>query len=143
MPTRLGGRSQRADLAGRRPAPKAPLASKETAREFIRVLGYPQFGLNAREREDLLSDYLPLCATVNVSNPPPPTPVCRDPCDLPFSQLAVAGGADFLVARDQDLDLPATRASERSSLIKIESHLGTGGRGRHLACANETHRPWR
>ena len=48
-------------------------------------------------------DYLPFCATVNVSNPPPPTPVCRDPYVVPLLELAVAGGADFLVARDQDL----------------------------------------
>ncbi len=109
------------DLAGRRPAPKAPLASKETTREFIRVLGYPQFGLNAREREDLLSDYLPFCATVNVSNPPPPTPVCRDPCDLPFLQLAVAGGADFLVARDQDLS--GMSAEFSSAIVTVDGFL--------------------
>ncbi len=80
-----------------------PLASKETIRELIRVLAYPEFGLNATEQEDLLSDYLPFCATVNVSNPPPPTPICRDPCHIPFLELAMAGGADFLVTGDQDL----------------------------------------
>ena len=34
---------------------------------------------------------------------PPRTPVCRDPCDLPFLQLAVAGKADYLVTGDRGL----------------------------------------
>ena len=80
-----------------------PLASKETIGELIRVLAYPKFGLNAQEQEDLLSDYLPFCTTVSISTPPPPTPVCRDPFDTPFPELAIAGGADFLVTGDQDL----------------------------------------
>ncbi len=80
-----------------------PLASRETISELIRVLGYPKFGLNPREQEDLLSDYLPHCTTVIIPTLPPPTPVCRDPCDTPFLELAIAGEADFLVTGDQDL----------------------------------------
>ena len=80
-----------------------PLASKATASELIRVLAYPKFRLNAEEREDLLADYLPFCQTVQVPNPPPPTPPCRDPFDVPFLELTLAGEADFLVTGDQDL----------------------------------------
>ena len=80
-----------------------PLASRETTSELIRVLTYPKFGLTLREQEDLLSDYLPFCTTVKVPAPPPPTPPCRDPLDIPFLELAIAGGADFLVTGDLDL----------------------------------------
>ena len=80
-----------------------PLVSRATACELIRVLAYPKFRLNAEEREDLLSDYLPFCETVQVPDPPPLTPPCRDPFDVPFLELALAGEADFLVTGDQDL----------------------------------------
>ena len=80
-----------------------PLASTETTSELMRVLGYPKFALSAPEQEDLLADYLPFCTTVKVPAPPPPTPPCRDPFDVPFLELAVAGGGDFLVTVDLDL----------------------------------------
>ena len=80
-----------------------PLVSKATAGELIRVLTYPKFRLEAEERENLLSDYLPFCETIQVPDPPPPTPSCRDPFDVVFLELAVAGDADFLVTGDQDL----------------------------------------
>lgn len=80
-----------------------PLASRETTSEIIRVLTYPKFALTPREQEDLLSDYLPFCTTVKVPVPPPPTPPCHDPFDIPFLELAIVGGADFLVTGDRDL----------------------------------------
>ena len=80
-----------------------PLVSAATAGELIRVLAYPKFHLSSEEREHLLSDYLPFCETVRVPNPPPPTPSCRDPFDVQFLEVAVAGGADFLVTGDNDL----------------------------------------
>ena len=80
-----------------------PLVSRTTAGELIRVLAYPKFALTTEEQEDLLSDYLPFCETVKVPDPPPATPVCRDPFDVAFLELAVAGRADFLVTGDRDL----------------------------------------
>jgi putative PIN family toxin of toxin-antitoxin system len=80
-----------------------PLVSRDTAAELIRVLGYPKFKLAPDERQELLADYLPWCMTVNIPNPAPATPVCRDPFDVPFLQLAIAGKADYLVTGDQDL----------------------------------------
>src|SRR5260363_63354 len=63
-----------------------PLVSKATVAELMRV-----------------SDYLPWCTTVHVSDVPFEMPLCRDPFDLPFLQLATAGKADYLVTGDADL----------------------------------------
>ncbi len=80
-----------------------PLASQATAAELIRVLAYPKFRLSPEEQQDLLGDSLPYCETVRMPNPPPATPLCRDPLDTPFLELALAGKADFLVTGDRDL----------------------------------------
>jgi len=94
-----------------------PLITQATADELIRVLAYPKFRLSAEEREYLLADYLPFCESVKVPNPPPATPVCRDPFDVPFLQLAVAGGADYLVTGDRDLLSLAPKFS--CSIVKV------------------------
>lgn len=80
-----------------------PLASNATAQELVRALGYPKFGLTAAEREDLLADYLPWVEAVRIPEPPPAVPRCRDPADIPFLQLALAGRARVLVSGDRDL----------------------------------------
>ncbi len=80
-----------------------PLVSKATVGELIRVLTYPKFHLNPGEREDLLADYLPFCQSIRVPIPAPITPPCRDPFDVPFLELALAGKADYLVTGDSDL----------------------------------------
>jgi uncharacterized protein len=80
-----------------------PLISHATATELIRTLKYPKFKLTKPEQDGFLADYLPYCAVVNISNPPPKTPICRDPADIAFMQLALAGTADYLVSGDKDL----------------------------------------
>lgn len=80
-----------------------PLASPATAQELVRVLAYPKFKLTASEQQDLLADYLPWAQVVRIPEPPPATPRCRDPFDLPFLQLAITGKADALVSGDKDL----------------------------------------
>jgi putative PIN family toxin of toxin-antitoxin system len=80
-----------------------PLVSKVTAQELVRVLGYPKFRLTASDQEELLADYLPYAQTVRVPDPPPKVPDCRDPFDLPFLHLAVAGRAQVLVSGDLDV----------------------------------------
>ena len=80
-----------------------PLASAATARELVRVLGYPKFSLAADEQEELLADLMPWVEVVRIPDPPPATPPCRDPFDVPFLQLAVAGRAGALVSGDRDL----------------------------------------
>src|SRR5450759_4369167 len=68
-----------------------PLVSSVTATELICVLAYPKFKLTAAEQQELLADYLPYCTTVRMPAKPPRTPACRDPADVPFLQLALAG----------------------------------------------------
>lgn len=80
-----------------------PLASTATVQELVRVLAYPKFRLSPAEQQELLADYLPWVQTVRIPQPPPPVPDCRDPLDLPFMHLAVAGKADVLVSGDGDL----------------------------------------
>ncbi|MGH8472646.1 MAG: putative toxin-antitoxin system toxin component, PIN family, partial [Gammaproteobacteria bacterium] len=80
-----------------------PLVSRATAGELIAALAYPKFRLAATEQDDLLADYLPWCEAVMIPDPPPPLPVCRDPADTPFLELAVVGKAAFLVSGDKDL----------------------------------------
>ena len=80
-----------------------PLVSTATAQELIRVLAYPKFRLSAAEQQELLADYLPYAASVRVPEIPPLVAACRDPFDLPFLHLALAGKAAALVSGDKDL----------------------------------------
>ena len=80
-----------------------PLASRATTAELVRVLAYPKFALSSEQQSELLADYLPYATVVAISDPPPTVPRCRDPHDLPFLHLAVAGRARMLVSGDADL----------------------------------------
>lgn len=80
-----------------------PLVSTATTQELLRVLAYPKFRLSRAEQAELLSDYLPHAEVVTVPTPPPAVPDCRDPQDLPFLHLAVAGRAQALITGDKDL----------------------------------------
>ena len=80
-----------------------PLASAVTVQELVRVLAYPKFALTRAAQDELLADFLPYAQTVRMPQPPPPVPDCRDPLNVPFLQLAVAGQAQRLVSGDKDL----------------------------------------
>lgn len=98
-----------------------PLVSAATAAELIRVLRYPKFKLSTVEQQELLADYLPYCMTVRMPTKLPRVPVCRDPFDLPFLQLAVVGKAEFLVTGDQDLLV--LQSAAQVSIITAEQLL--------------------
>lgn len=80
-----------------------PLVCAVTTRELVRVLGYRKFALSASEQEELLADYLPWAEVVDLGDPPPTVPECRDPYDMPFLQLAARGRAHALVSSDRHL----------------------------------------
>ena len=82
-----------------------PYASKEAIQELIRVLANNKFKLYAADQEGLLCDYLPFAqvadAPVNVVKTS--LPICRDPKDQMFLNLATSAKVDYLVTGDQDL----------------------------------------
>ena len=80
-----------------------PLASAYTAAELMRVLAYPKFQLSAPEQAELVADYIPWVQVVRIPDPAPAVPSRRDPLDLPFLHLAVAGNARALVSGDRAL----------------------------------------
>jgi putative PIN family toxin of toxin-antitoxin system len=86
-----------------------PLVSKATVEELVRVLTYPKFRLDAEQQRELLGDYVSYATVVRMPAKAPRTPVCRDPSDVPFLELALAGSADFLVTGDRDLLALAAR----------------------------------
>ena len=80
-----------------------PLACAATALELMRTLAYTKFRLEPHKQREALSHYLPFCSVVQISDPPPQTPSCRDPKDIIFLQLAIAGSAELLITGDSAL----------------------------------------
>lgn len=79
-----------------------PLRSTWTLVELVRVLSYAKFGLSTGELGRVIGTYSPWTESVEVPDGlTVPTP--RDPNDLPFLELAIAGNADALVTGDNDL----------------------------------------
>jgi len=107
-----------------------PLISNVTTHELIRVLAYPKFRLSAPDQEGLLSDYLPWCSAVQIpldqsllrSSAIHTISVIRDPHDLAFLELALAGKADYLVSGDADLH--AVAGQFPIPIITAEAFLG-------------------
>ena len=104
-----------------------PLASAATVQELMRVLAYPKFRLSKAEQEELLADYLPHTEVVPTPQPPPAVPACRDPQDVPFLHLAVAGKASVLVSGDRDLLAVADefRTTGRCRIVSMAAFLST------------------
>lgn len=82
-----------------------PCASKGTVQKLIRLLANAKFKLNSKDQESLLADYLPFVQIVDaaLNTETASLPVCRDPYDQMFLELAHKSKADFLVTGDQDL----------------------------------------
>lgn len=80
-----------------------PIVSRMTVQELVRVLEYPKFALSLDDREELLADFLPFAEIFPGTLPNLANAKCRDPDDQAFLELAVAAGADAVVAGDADL----------------------------------------
>ena len=97
-----------------------PYASKETIQELIRVLANNKFKLDVADQEGLLADYLPFAqvadAPVNVVRTS--VPICRDPKDQMFLDLAVSAKVNYLVTGDQDLLVLAQTPDLQFKIIK-------------------------
>ena len=78
------------------------LASLDTLEELVRTLRRPKLAAytTAAEREAFLEAF---SATVELVEVKERLALCRDPHDDKFLELAVAGGADYLITGDADL----------------------------------------
>ena len=79
------------------------MVSRETARELLRVLAYPKFGLTPAQVEAVATRYLCCAERVECAGEDASLPLCRDQNDQMFIRLAGAGRADILVSGDKDL----------------------------------------
>jgi len=83
------------------------LLSKDVLLEYIRVLGYHKFGLDAADIMGLIEDHvLPFAEMIPVGEAP--KIVVDDPADDKLLALADAGRAGFLVSGDAHLLLLGT-----------------------------------
>lgn len=72
--------------------------------ELARVVGYPEFGLDAAAGRLLLARYGELARVASVAPwPGRPLPRCKDPDDQKFLELAARVGAEMLVTKDKAL----------------------------------------
>jgi len=80
-----------------------PLACRQTVDELLRVLAYPKFRLTGEEQRDLLEEFLAHAEIVDLPEPWPALPACRDAKDQMFLVLAHVGQAQALVTGDDDI----------------------------------------
>jgi len=79
-----------------------PLVSRDVLLEYVRVLGYPKFALDAEDIKGLIEEHvLPFAEMVVVERAP--AVVLEDPADDKFLALALVGGAGFLISGDRHL----------------------------------------
>lgn len=90
------------------------LANEETLAELARVTGYKQFCLDDAGRQRIFEAYRAQVTLIAKSVDPalPLLPKCRDPDDQMFLELALAGHADMLISRDNQV-LKLARARQR------------------------------
>ena len=100
-----------------------PLASAPTITELMRVFAYPKFRLSAAEQKELLAEFLPYCTVVTIPARLPKLPLCRDPHDQMFIELAAGGKARFLVTGDQDLLVLSSSFDDR--IVTVEQFMQT------------------
>lgn len=102
-----------------------PLTSNETESELVRTLRSPRFEIEQDAIMSVAAAYLDYCERIVVPDPPPETPICRDPNDQPFLILAYHAAADYLVTKDPDLlalkdesEIPIVTPSELRVILR-------------------------
>jgi predicted nucleic acid-binding protein len=82
--------------------------SKVTVETLMQVLQNPKFRPEPTKQGELLADYLPYREIVQIVNPVPATPPCRDPFDVPFLISVLSRRTDYRIAGDKNsLELEA------------------------------------
>ncbi|MDO9221003.1 MAG: putative toxin-antitoxin system toxin component, PIN family [Thiobacillus sp.] len=69
--------------------------------EWQRVLGYPEFALNATQQAALAGRYRELSTLIVMDTAVTGLPRCSDPDDQKFIELAAASGAVALISKDR------------------------------------------
>ena len=77
------------------------VVAEGTLEELRRVLTYPEFALGPSQQVALLARYQALCEMAARIGVDPGLPVCSDPDDQKFIELAAAVGAQALVSKDR------------------------------------------
>jgi putative PIN family toxin of toxin-antitoxin system len=107
-----------------------PLTGQDCLGEFERVLRYPEFKLEEEARRRILADYSGRALLVDQSvTPCLALPLCRDPDDQKFLELARDGRADYLLTSDKALLALARRRSlaEQFRIMTPEGFLDRSG----------------
>jgi putative PIN family toxin of toxin-antitoxin system len=87
--------------------------------EWRRVLGYPLLALEPDRQDALMRAFDAVATRLDTpSITTPPLPRCRDPDDQKFLELALSGGARWLVTRDKAV-LKLNRRTRRDGLFAI------------------------
>jgi putative PIN family toxin of toxin-antitoxin system len=82
----------------------AALTDERCLNEFRRVLAYPMFSLDAATQQAALAAYAALAQTPTARpEPATPLPLCKDPDDQKFLELARDGLVAWLVTSDKAL----------------------------------------
>lgn len=89
------------------------LANGATLDELARVLAYPQFKVEAPRQAAIHESYRSLVRLMPDAVETPALPQCRDRDDQKFIELAVTGGAQWLISKDK---LVLKLARRRSAL---------------------------
>ena len=79
------------------------VASPSTLEELQRVLAYPEFSLAPARQSALLAAYQGLSTVEEVRGASVGLPICSDPDDQKFLELAAAACAQGLVSKDRAL----------------------------------------
>jgi len=80
------------------------LSRNDALEELTRVLAYRQFALDRAIQARLLADYQERITRLPAAEPAAaPLPLCRDPDDQKFLEIARDGGANALLTRDKAL----------------------------------------
>lgn len=75
--------------------------TEATFGEWKRVLGYPEFALNATQQATLAARYRELSTLIAMDSVATALPRCSDPDDQKFIELAAASGAVALISKDR------------------------------------------
>lgn len=85
--------------------------------ELARVLTYPELRIAPKAATDILARYRRMARHPEADNQPlPRLPICKDPDDQKFLELAARVGADLLISKDKAL-LALTRSQGLSFRI--------------------------